>query len=183
MVSLIPITKSRSLDYEFNAYDNQKATINYIDNFNDTNTIFHFLKSLRNTRKFFDILSVSKLEYEYTDTILRKTLFVVPDEFFNNEIYESIVENNDIQLARAIIKYHTLSYKVSYEDIYNSNGYFIKSDYDTDRNIKVDTNRNKIILNKNTTILIGDIEIGNAKCIKNCYIHMIDSLLLPSVLL
>ena len=95
MVSLIPITKSRSLDYEFNAYDIQKATINYIDNFNDTNTIFHFLKSLRNTRKFFDILSVSKLEYEYTDTILRKTLFVVPDEFFNNEIYESIVENNE----------------------------------------------------------------------------------------
>jgi hypothetical protein len=183
MVSLIPITKSRSLDYEFNAYDNQKATINYIDNFNDTNTVFHFLKSIRYTSKFFDILLVSKLEHEYTDTILRKTLFVVPDEFLNNDIYQSIVENNDVQLARAMIKYHTLSYKVSYQDIYNSNGHFIKSDYDTDRNIKVDTNENKIILNKNTTILLGNIEIGNSNCGKNCYIHMIDSLLLPSILL
>lgn len=197
MVSLIPVTKSRSLDYEFNSYDNQKATINYINDYSNTNTLFHFLKSMPNMSKFFEILLVSKLEYDYTDTILRKTLFVVPDDFVNEDIYKSIVENNDIQLARAIIKYHTLPYKVSYEDIYNSSGNFIKSEYDTFRNIKVDTYMNKILLNKNrgnaftnddynsnySTIIIGDIELGSPSCIKNCYVHILDNLLLPSVLL
>ena len=58
MVSLIPITKSRSLDYEFNAYDIQKATINYIDNFKNpvSNTI-----SLKSRK------SPNYIQLEFTD--------------------------------------------------------------------------------------------------------------------
>jgi len=182
MVSLIPINQSRSLDYEFNSYENQKVSINYINNFNEPDTLYHFLKSNKEMSRFFDILTVSNLDYEYTDSILHKTLFVTGNEYIKDDIYNYIIENNDIELARAIIKYNTLSYKISYQDMIQSERFYIKSNYKECSDIKLDVitdiHIDHVILNKSSKIIIGNMKIGN-----NAVIHLLDNLLLPKVLL
>jgi hypothetical protein len=132
--------------------------------------------------RFFDILTVSNLDYEYTDSILHKTLFVTGNEYIKDDIYNYIIENNDIELARAIIKYNTLSYKISYQDMIQSERFYIKSNYKECSDIKLDVitdiHIDHVILNKSSKIIMGNIKIGN-----NAVIHLLDNLLLPKVLL
>ena len=145
MVSLYPFNLSKGLNYESNSYNkNISITSNINEDVNDN--IINFLYN-NNFKKFANILILSKLQHIYLNDITSKTLFIPDDIDFDDDIYNSIMSTNDINLAFCIVRYSTINYKVDKNYMERINAIVLKTSFEKSPDLIIQNFNNNFYIN------------------------------------
>lgn len=189
MVSIGPTFESRNYTFMYNLPD-----INYNDNYNDKyntktytstkkminkpishgNTILDFLyKNSNMFSGFLHIVQIAEMEPFLQSPKFRKTVFIPSDEYLDLEEVRKISQGT----AKCILKYSMLSRIINKQLLKLSPSYYLITDYKPCPRLPVYNISDITTLDDTTKIMQFDIHVSNG------LIHIVDRILVPSVLI
>ena len=129
---------------------------------------------------FYNLVIKSELYGKFNDIQANMTLFVPSNEYLLLNYSPQFFENMDLYTAREIVLFHTLNKKVSYEMLSSSQAMYLNTMMDDSIYSRLLCEwclRTGVKLHSNTYLKIPNIYR------KNGLIHVVDNIMIPSVLI